>query len=140
MKKLILLICFGIICSIAGNTYSWTTLYIPESLPMKPYQALLEAQGTVESSGDNYALNPSEQAYGKLQIRQIRLDDYYERTGIRYNLIDCYDDKISESIWYYYAMKFHPSDYKHIAMAWNGSGYQTKIYWRKTKKQLSKNN
>ena len=136
MKKLLLLLCFGIISSIAGNPYNDKALYIRFEHPYRPYETLYQAQGYVESTNRDSVLNHKEQAFGRMQIRAIRLKDYNDRTGKSYTLQDCYNEKISKEIWLYYATKFHPSDYEGISKGWNGRGKSNKIYWNKVKKRL----
>ena len=136
MKKLLLLLCFGILVSLAGNPAYNETIYIPFSLVYRPYEPLYQAQSYIESSNRDSALNIKEQAFGRMQIRAIRLKDYNDRTGKSYTLQDCYNEKISKEIWLYYATKFHPSDYEGISKGWNGRGKSNKIYWNKVKKRL----
>jgi hypothetical protein len=107
-------------------------LVIVGSSPVRPYERLWEAVCMVESSGNPYAVNVGEQAYGIVQIRQIRLDDYAQRTGITYTLEDCFDKEVSKSIFMYYCA----GDYETVARSWNGSGRMTDDYWRKVKKYL----
>ena len=113
------------------------SLVIVGSSPVRPYERLWEAVCMVESSGDPYAVNAGEQAYGIVQIRQIRLDDYVKRTGIFYTLEDCFDKEVSKSIFMYYCT----GDYETCSRLWNGGprGMEkesTKEYWRKVKKYL----
>ena len=99
----------------------------------------MEATAFIESSNNNYALNRKELAYGKFQVRKIRLKDYNRRAGKHYSLTDCYNPKISDEIYLYYAMKFHYSQSELIAKAWNGRGKSNKIYWSAIKKQMENN-
>ena len=85
----------------------------------------------VESSGDTLAFNLIEEAYGAFQIRPIRLLDYYQRTGRKYKIEDCYNYKISKEIFLYYAIRNGNLDYQTIARNWNGSGKMTLDYWKK---------
>ena len=137
MKKLILLLCFGIITLAAGSPPS-NTLIIESKPPVSPFKALMGATAWVESSNDTTALNLEELAFGVYQIRAIRLKDYNTRTGKGYTLQDCYNKQISDEIYLYYASKFHPSNLEGVAKSWNGSGEMTKKYWDKIKKQLIK--
>ena len=76
MKRLIILLCFGATCSIAGNPYANTVLKIQIEPPIRPFEALWEAVCTVESSGDPFAIGDKhlkDKSYGIAQIRQIRL-------------------------------------------------------------------
>lgn len=140
MKKLILLLCFGIISSIAGP-HNEKVIYIEESPVFRPLDALWDASVYVESSDNDNALNRLEGAFGCVQIRMIRLRDYNMRTGKSYKLQDCYNRQISKEIWFYYATQFHHSNYESICKAWNGRGKSNRIYWAKIKKRLEiKNN
>jgi len=136
MKRLLILLCFGIICSIAGYAPDNNTLTITNAPIISPFKPLWEASRMVESSGDNNALNQLELAFGVVQIRMIRIRDYNQRTGKSYTLKDCYNEQISKEVWFYYASKFHPSDYESVAKSWNGRGKSNRVYWDKIKKQL----
>jgi len=135
MKRLLLILCIAFYGDLAVCPPT-NTLTIATKPPIKPYEALWEATTFIESSNNPNALNRLEMAYGIVQIRKIRIDDYNKRTGQRYSLQDCYNPKISKEIWLYYATKFHYSQSEGIAKAWNGSGKKNKEYWAKIKKQL----
>lgn len=93
----------------------------------------------VESTNNPYAINEFEGAYGIAQIRQIRLDDYYMRTGKKYTLGDCLDPTVAEEIYMYYANNaVVKDDFCKIARDWNGSGPKTWEYWDKIKAELDK--
>lgn len=95
---------------------------------------LWKAACIVESGGNPLKINQDEQAYGIVQIRQIRLDDYYRRTGKKYTLPEMLDTLKSREVYMYYA-KGSKIDY--IAKRWNGSGPMTEIYWKKIRRQLA---
>lgn len=135
MKKLILLLCIAFYGDLAVCP-PYHTLTITVEPPIRPFKALMEATAFIESSGNPMALNRKEMAHGLYQIRSIRLRDYNSRTGKNYSFQDCYNPKISEEIYLYYASKFHPSDLESIAKDWNGKGKSNKDYWAKIKKQL----
>lgn len=91
----------------------------------------------VESRFNEYAIKEDEGAYGIAQIRQIRLDDYYQKTGVYYTLTDCFKVEVAKEIWYYYAENVHAGfDYCTIARSWNGSGPMTWEYWDKIEEAL----
>ena len=136
MRKLLLLLIFGLIPSLAGLAPGNRVQYIPAGVKIKPLERLWWATCMVESSNDPKAYNRIEQATGIVQIRPIRLRDYNRRTGKGYKLKDCYDPKISKEIFLYYARKYHYSDYETITRSWNGRGRQTLKYWELIKKQL----
>jgi hypothetical protein len=106
-------------------------LIILKSEPMDIYDRLIQAVVLVESKGDTLAYNLKEEAYGAFQIRPIRLLDYYQRTGKKYNLSDCYNFNVSKEIFLYYANLSEYSDYETVARNWNGSGNMTVTYWEK---------
>lgn len=119
MKKIILLMALSLFHLVAGSPPE-SVLYIEHSEGVNPFLHLWEAVIEVEAGGDPYAVNIREQAYGIAQIRQVRLDDYADRTGIRYTLEDCYDKKISKSIFMYYAGEIGICSPERIIREWNG--------------------
>lgn len=90
----------------------------------------------VESRHNDLAVNIKEQAYGRAQIRQIRLNDYYKRTGKRYTLKQMHDNAKSFEVFEYYAKLLQDDEL--IIKRWNGSGPMTIAYYAKVKKALSK--
>lgn len=111
-------------------------LIIVKSEPLDIYDRLIQAVVKVESKGDTLAFNLKEEAYGAFQIRPIRLLDYYQRTGKKYILADCFNFKISKEIFLYYANESDYADFETIARSWNGSGNMTYAYWEKVKALL----
>jgi hypothetical protein len=99
------------------------------------YEKLFNAACKVESNFNRFAHNPKEEAYGIVQIRQIRLDDYYKKTGKRYTLTDCYDVGVSKEIYLYYCTHENNS-IEMKAKRWNGSGPMTEDYWSEIQKYL----
>ncbi len=104
----------------------------------RSFDDLIEAIYYVESRFNPHAYNDKEKAYGGLQIRKIRLDDYNKKTGKNYKIEDLYNFEISKEIFLYYANKL--KDYETISKKWNGSGYLTEIYWEKVKTYLETKN
>ncbi len=135
MKKLFLLLILTLV-TLKGYSpvNNCITIYYPP--PICPYEALLAATGLVESGNNPMAYNPLEQACGIYQIRFIRLLDYFQRTGKRYSLRDCFNPQISKEIYLYYASQYQPSEFETIARKWNGSGVKTIEYWQKIKSKL----
>jgi hypothetical protein len=111
-------------------------LIIVKSEPLDIYDRLIKAVVKVESKGDTLAFNLKEEAYGAFQIRPIRLLDYYQRTGKKYILADCFNFKISKEIFLFYANESEYADFETIARSWNGSGNMTYAYWEKVKALL----
>lgn len=103
---------------------------------IKPFTVLMNAIATVETMGNNLAFNELENAVGKLQIRQVRLDEYNRRTGSRLRLTDMFDPANSERVFLYFASVAGPYHFERIAKRWNGSGPKTELYWQRIKRHL----
>jgi len=111
-------------------------LVIVKTEAIKPYEDLWNAVCQVESSGNPFAVGDrhlKEKSYGISQIRKIRLDDYYKRTGIRYYEKDMFDPVKSKEVFLYYC---YGSDLEPLAKSWNGSGPKTIEYWKRIKTQM----
>jgi hypothetical protein len=132
MKRIIKLLFFLLI---SAEIYApeYRTICVEYTPPVDCYARLIDAIGFVESSHNDSAINHSEQAYGFFQVRQIRLDDYYQRTGIRYELSDMLNRGKAEKVFRYYA---RGRDYEKIARDWNGSGRGTDRYWNKVRQLI----
>ena len=111
---------------------------------INPYLKLWRATCIVESNlrhdavGDKYLDNWS---YGIAQIRQSRLNDFYAKTGIKYNVIDMLDSTKSYNVWIYYALQYPATDTERISREWNGGQNGMKKtstikYYLKIKKEL----
>jgi hypothetical protein len=137
MSRSFLLFLF-LLFSIRVSAPNLQIISIIESEPIEVYQKLINAMILVESSGDSMAYNALEDAYGILQIRPVRLNDYNKRTGKRYNMKDCYRPQISKEVFLYYANLMPYPDYETIAKRWNGSGKMTITYWKKVREVLEK--
>ena len=103
---------------------------------IKPFAVLINAIAMVETMGNNLAYNELENAVGKLQIRQVRLDEYNRRTGNRLKLTDMFDPVNSERVFLYFASLAGPYHFERIAKRWNGSGPKTELYWERIKHHL----
>ena len=132
MKQSLLILFLLITIKVMAPTERYLTLLIPE--PVNPYMNLYNATCFVESSHRAKVINQDEQAYGIVQCRQMKLDDYNRETGSCYTLQDCLDPGISKKIWMHFAAKYNHRDYEKIAKKWNGS--KTDIYWNKIKLSL----
>ena len=110
-----------------------TVLY---TRPVEPYERLIFAIGKVETGCDTLSFNPIEEAAGFFQIRPIRLEDYNNRTGNNYKMMDLFNYEISEKIFLYYASQIGPYDLEKIAKNWNGSGHHTYHYWERIREYL----
>lgn len=106
-----------------------------------PYEVIWNAICAVESGFNPMAIGDKhlkEHSYGIVQIRQSRLDDYYNQTGIRYNVTDMFDPMKAKQVFMYYCIS---SDLEVIARTWNGGsrGMEKKAtleYWQKIKLNL----
>jgi len=97
-------------------------------------EILWGAVKTVESANDNDTINYTEGAYGCGQIRQIKLTDFNNHTGLKLRLKDCLEEDVSRNIFAWHCSLY--SDIELAAKRWNGSGPKTEIYWDKIKKHL----
>ena len=114
-------------------------IYIEKTKEIQPYEKIWNAVCKVESNFDIFAIGDKhlkEWSYGISQIRRIRLDDYYARTGIRYYEKDLFDPVKSKEIFMYFADQIGPYDLERVAKSWNGSGPKTIEYWKRVKKQI----
>jgi hypothetical protein len=127
MKKAILTIVLMVAFLSNSETVERAVILLPEAI--RPYEAIWNAVCEVESSGDRFAYNPTEQATGISQIRPIRVLDYNIRTGKKYTLIDMYDVEISKEVFMYYACRIVDRD--EIIKRWNGRGLKAEIYLKK---------
>jgi len=118
------------------------TLYIESAKRIDPYKKITDAIGWVESRHNTLAINPKEMAIGYFQIREVRLKDYYRRTGIYYTLSDMLDYDKAARVFRYYAELEGWRNPERIARCWNGgveNGMrykQTLGYWKLVKEQL----
>lgn len=96
---------------------------------IEPFAVLMNAVAMVETMGNNLAFNEQENAVGKLQIRQVRIDEYNRLTGNMFRLSDMFDPVNSEKVFLYFASVAGPYHFERIAKRWNGSGPKTELYW-----------
>lgn len=132
MKQSLLILFLLISIRVMAPTQRYLPLLRPE--PVNPYLNLYKASCFVESSHRAKVINEKEKAYGIVQLRQMKLDDYNKETGNHYTLHDCLDQDISKTIWMHFASKYDYRDYELIAKSWNRS--KTDIYWNKIKLAL----
>lgn len=110
------------------------TLMVFRSEGVNKYEPLIKAVVIVESNNGKYLYNAKERAVGWFQIRQVRVDDYNRRTGLKHALNDFYDYDLSRKMFLYYASG---KNFEQAAKSWNGSGSMTKAYWKRVKKHLN---
>jgi len=108
-----------------------------------PFEQIWQATIQIESSGDRFAIGDNGKSYGIAQIQQSRLDDYYQRTGIRFELSDMFDVDNSREVFIYYCD--NPYNLEAISRSWNGgNGWrhkkQTKDYWQKIQRRIKNRN
>ena len=132
MKPTLLILFLLITIQVMAPTERFLTLLNPE--PINPYLNLYKATCFVESSHRAKVINHKEQAFGIVQCRQMKLDDYNKETGNNYTLQDCLNPDVSKMIWMHFASKYDYRDYETIAKRWNAS--TTDKYWNKIKTNL----
>jgi hypothetical protein len=134
MKKLTILFIFLLIPWLLPAPGS-ACCYIEITEPINYYEPLIKAVVQVESCNGKYLYNKKENSVGWFHIRQIRIDDYNNKTGSHYSLRDCYSYTLSRRIFLYYT--YH-EDYENVARRWNGWIIRpdTKDYWKKVKAYL----
>jgi hypothetical protein len=136
MRKLFLLLIFGLLSGVAYCPANEKCLYITMHTPTNPYLKLFEAVCSVESGNNPKAYNAKECAIGICQIRAIRLQDYNNRTHQRYSLRQMYDPELSKQIFLYYSLKYNNNDIRAICRDWNGHGKGNKEYYNKVMRRL----
>ena len=137
MKVIIILIMF--FRSLAAPPSDAVAIFESESI--NPFENLFKAVCQVESSGNQFAIGDNGKSYGISQIQQSRLDDYFNRTGIRYTLQDMFDVQKSRQIFMFYAQLHGPYQAEALCREWNsGPRWRqikaTKVYYRKIQAHL----
>ena len=105
-----------------------------EELKKATMERLWRATCYVETRNNPKSINRQEMAFGIVQVRKIRLYDYFNETGKRYKLRDMLDTSKAKEVYMYYAEK--NLDPETISRKWNGSGPMTTKYWNKVKKHI----
>ena len=141
MKRKLLILCILFTCTLAGTPHIDKRFTIEYKPPYSPFKTLSQAVGIVESRGDPMAYNARERAVGIYQIRQGMLTDFNHATGKSYALTDMYEISLSNEVFMWHCMKYHPTDIETIARTWNGGprGHvkeSTKKYFRAVKKHF----
>lgn len=119
-------------------------IYIERGEPVNPYEKIWKAICQVESNNNPYAVGDKhlrKHSYGISQIREERLKDYYNKTGIYYTKKDCFDINKSKTVFLFYASDIGPNNMEKIARCWNGGNNgmklkQTRKYYLRVKKIL----
>ena len=131
-----IMICFKLSAPPSG------AVAIFETPGYNPFESLWNATCIVESGKDRFAIGDNGKSWGIAQIQQSRLNDYFNRTGIRYTLQDMFDVQKSRQIFMFYAGLHGPYQQERICRMWNGGwNYQriraTKVYYRKIQAHLN---
>ena len=137
MKKTTIALTFIVLMLVPLRIFSlngWFTMTYPE--PIRPFESVFKAVCEVESNSNPLAYNPEENAVGIAQIRQIRVDDYNQRTGSNVQLDDCFNTEISKMIFMYYAERYGFGRIDDCIRSWNGSGSATYEYLKKVKQLI----
>jgi len=143
MRKLLLLLIFGLIPSLAAIAPEYRVQYIEPGGKIEPFKSIFNAVAMVESNMNPNAYNKAENAVGIVQIREIRIRDYNKRANKNYKLTDCYDPEISRIVFMYYAREIGWRNQEKLIRCWNGGPQgmkikQTKIYYNKVLLTLKK--
>lgn len=139
---MMILILWMICNSLAAPPVKSITLFVAEEL--NPYESIWDVICRVESNYNPTAVGDTTikyHSYGIVQIRQSRLDDYYQRTGIQYTERDMFNVEKSKQVFMYYACEISHTNPERISREWNGGpkGMKKKStirYWNKVKKYL----
>jgi len=135
MKNALLIIALLLLCRVLfapGNV----AVFVEKGKAIRPYDRIIRAIGKVESGNRDSVINYSELSYGRYQCRQIRLDDYFNRTGVRYCLPDMLDSVKSRKVIEYYANLYGVYRSDEFIKSWNGSGVATIKYLAKVRESL----
>jgi len=113
------------------------SIAILEATPIRPYDAIFKAVCRIESNNNPFAVGDKHlkgYSYGIAQIRQIKLDDYFRLTGIRYTTDDMFDVVKAKEVFVHHMMQYNDVDY--AVKRWNGKGVTTLAYLEKVKRYL----
>lgn len=127
----LILLCFSLSLSAPPDK----RLVIFEGVVITPYEAIIRAVTTIESSNGVNLINKEEMAVGWFGIRPVRLQDYNERTGKSITLDQCYSYEVGEMIFLYYVSQIDYRDIKAICRNWNGNS-EKNLYYKKILKVL----
>ena len=117
------------------------SLAIVQPEKIMPYEMLFDITCRVESSHRPNVIGDNGKSFGIVQIQQVRLDDYFDLTGIRYTTSDCFNVEVSKELFLFYADKIGPYNMEAISRCWNGgpdgmSMKSTEKYYLKIRKVL----
>jgi hypothetical protein len=132
MKKIVLIVLVSLLCRLLPAP-EFRTFTIAKSDGINSFDPLIKAIVCVETNNGKNLYNEKENAVGHFQIRQIRVNDYNQRTGSHYKLEQFYDYNLSRKMFLYYAKG---KSYEKAAKNWNGSGKLTIDYWKKVQRYI----
>lgn len=118
------------------------SVIIPVPLEINPWLDLWNATCIVESENNPSKINFQEGAYGIVQIRQCKLDDFNKTTSKDYRISTVLSESVSREIFLHHCSECNSKE--EAARKWNGgpkgmSKPQTKDYWEKIRIVLDHN-
>jgi len=113
-----------------------TKIFILRHEGYKPFEKIWEAVCFVESTNNPLAYNAAEGATGIVQIRQIKLDEYNQKTGNNYKIEDCFCHEFSKQVFMWHMMSYGVGRWEEGVKRWNGKGRMTEVYLEKVKKVM----
>jgi hypothetical protein len=141
MRLIFLILFFSISTRIFAPADNSLIITIP--VEINRWLNLWQATCFVESEGNPLKINMLEGAYGIVQIRQCKLDDYNKATSENYLLPSVINESVSREIFLQHCSTCNSDE--EASRTWNGGPRgmdkpQTKIYWEKIKVILGKRN
>jgi hypothetical protein len=112
----------------------YKAVIIPVPMAINPWLDLWEATCIVESESNPFMINILEGAYGIVQIRQCKLDDYNKSTSKNYSVSTLMSESVSREIFLRHCCECNSME--EAARTWNGGPRgmakpQTIAYWKK---------
>jgi hypothetical protein len=131
--RLIFLIAFFLV-SLNVFAPDYKAVIIPVPMAINPWLDLWEATCIVESESNPSMINIHEGAYGIVQIRQCKLDDYNKSTSKNYSVSTLMNETVSREIFLHHCSECNSIE--EASRTWNGGPkgmvkLQTKAYWKK---------
>jgi hypothetical protein len=110
------------------------SVIIPVPMKINPWLDLWEATCIVESENNPSKINFLEGAYGIVQIRQCKLDEFNKTTSKNYLISTVLSEYVSREIFLHHCSECNSIE--EAARKWNGgpkgmAKLQTKYYWEK---------
>ena len=141
MVRMTLLISILLLFSLSLSAPIDTRAVIIQPEAIQPYEALFNITCKVESSHRPNVIGDHGESFGIAQIQQIRLDDYFNLTGISYTTADCFNVDVSREIFLFFADRIGPYNMEAISRCWNGGPNgmnmeSTEKYYLKVQKAL----